>query len=256
MGRPRLELNFDAPVVEMRGVHAAWDGKPVLKGVDLTVNRGERVLLSGENGSGKSTVLSVVRLNKAPSSGEVRLFGVPTATLDKHQRKQLLGGYVASTFQKNGLDTNFTVEDNVSGWFNQLRNRDPDGDRYLEIMTRLGLYRTASDNYLDRPAGHLSGGEQQRVALARALLLGARLLIMDEPTAAINSRGHLNKADVMGIVSDFARRDGSTVLMVSHDPEVYQQNLDPPMPADQLLITREVLLDDGRIVSPEQPMAA
>ncbi|MFI9273752.1 metal ABC transporter ATP-binding protein [Kitasatospora sp. NPDC052896] len=223
-----------APVIRLRGAVAALGGRPVLRGVDLTVRPGEVVALLGANGSGKSTTVKAVVGSVPLEDGELALFGTPLAGFRAWQRI----GYVPQrTTATGGVPA--TVREVVATGrlplhrLLPLRRRDRAAvDRALDAV---GLLDRAGDGVAD-----LSGGQQQRVLIARALVGAPDLLIMDEPMAGVDLASQRVLADTLR--HEVAR--GAAVLLVLHE-------LGPLEP----LIDRAVLLRDGRVVQDGPPDA-
>ncbi len=179
---------------------------PVLKGVDLTLARGESMALMGESGSGKSTLLHLVGGLDAADSGEILVDGVEVTKLSDAGRAALRRETLAVVFQQFNLIPSLTVRANVafqarlSGRFDAAWND--------ELIRRLGL-----KTLLERYPEQLSGGQQQRAAIGRALAVRPRLLLADEPT------GNLDEAtadEFMALALDVVAATGCAFLMVTH----------------------------------------
>lgn len=216
-----------APVIALRHVTAELGGRPVLRGVDLTVRRGEVVALLGANGSGKSTTVGTLIGRTPVSGGRVELFGVPQQRFGDWGR---LGYVPQRTTAAGGVPA--TVTEVVTAGrlararFGVLRRADRAAvQRALELV---GLAGRAKD-----PVDALSGGQQQRVLIARALAAEPELLIMDEPLAGVD----LASQELLAATLRRLIADGASVLLVLHE-------LGPLEP----LIDRCVVLRDGRAV--------
>jgi putative ABC transport system ATP-binding protein len=181
----------------------------ILRGVDLTVQAGERVAVVGPSGSGKSSLIAVAAGLERPTRGTVRLFGQDLARLNEDGRARLRRARVSLVFQAFHLLPNMTAEENVAA--------------PLEIAGMAGAAALARA-WLGRVGllarGHhyphqLSGGEQQRVALARALAARPALLFADEPTGNLDGR---NAAIVADMMFDLIAETGAALVMVTHDP--------------------------------------
>jgi len=181
----------------------------ILRDLDLVVQAGERLAVTGPSGSGKSSLISVAAGLERPTAGEVRLFGQDLARLDEDGRAQLRRGRVSLVFQAFHLLPNMTAVENVAA--------------PLEIAGRADAEATARD-WLDRVAlsarrthypHQLSGGEQQRVALARALAGRPTLLFADEPTGNLDAD---NAAHVTALMFDLVAETGAALVLVTHDP--------------------------------------
>ena len=175
------------PVVEMRGLTMQWGSHPVLDGVNLLMNPGERIAVVGPSGAGKSTVLRLLAGLQLPTAGELRLFDEPQPYLRLDQR---LPPDVRLVFQNPALLASLTVEENVGFLLNRLGRMGPAQvrDRVMACLEAVGLYEVA-----DQYPGQLSGGMQKRVSFARALIddpdrdeEAMPLLLYDEPTAGLD----------------------------------------------------------------------
>ncbi len=194
-----------------------------LRGVDLTIARGEFVALVGPSGSGKSTVLNLIGGLDRPTSGQVWINGIELSasderTLTRHRRQQV--GFV---FQSFNLLPRLTAEENVA--LPLMFSGVPEKERRARaraLLERVGL----GPRLTHRPT-QLSGGEQQRVAIARALVGQPALLLADEPTGNLDTA---TGAEIMALLKELNqdqrsarspdRRRGLTLLVVTHDPEV------------------------------------
>jgi len=184
-----------------------------LRGVDLSVARGEFIALVGPSGSGKSTVLNLIGGLDRPTGGEVWVNGTALSasderTLTRHRREQV--GFV---FQSFNLLPRLTAEENVA--LPLMFSRVPEKDRFLRarvLLRQVGL----GERLTHRPT-QLSGGEQQRVAIARALVGRPVLLLADEPTGNLDSA---IGAEIMALLRELNEEQGLTVLVVTHDAEV------------------------------------
>ncbi len=184
-----------------------------LRGVDLTVARGEFVALVGPSGSGKSTVLNLIGGLDQPTSGQVwingtELSGSDERTLTRHRRQ-----HVGFVFQSFNLLPRLTAEENVA--LPLMFSGVPEQER--RTRARMLLERVGLGPRLAHRPTQLSGGERQRVAIARALVGQPALLLADEPT------GNLDTAigtEIMSLLKELNREESLTLLVVTHDPEI------------------------------------
>ncbi|CAL9352093.1 ABC transporter ATP-binding protein [Streptomyces sp. enrichment culture] len=201
------------PLLEARGLVRTHHGEggPVhaVRGVDLTVRRGEFIAVTGPSGAGKSTLLHLLGGLQRPDEGTVSLDGEPTDGYTEARWAVERRRSIGIVFQFFNLVSNLTVADNVelpallAGA--SARTARAERDR---LLTELGLAAKARSM-----PGELSGGEQQRVALARALVNHPRLLLADEPAGSLDSKG---TREVMRLLSRFHQR-GQTIVLVTHD---------------------------------------
>ncbi|MER6813844.1 ABC transporter ATP-binding protein [Spirillospora sp. NPDC000708] len=220
--------------VAVRGLDVSLGGRPVLKDVSLEVAAGSWTAVIGPNGAGKSTLLRAV-LGLLPSAGEIAVAGADLAAMKPRQRARL----VAYAPQSPNLPVGMTVFDYTllgrSPYIPHL-GRESARDRAIarEVLDRLDLAGLA-----DRPLDHLSGGERQRVVLARALAQQTSVLLLDEPTTALDI-GH--QQQVMELIDQLRLSDGLTVVTTIHDLTLAGQY------ADGL-----VLLSGGRVAAAGTP---
>jgi putative ABC transport system ATP-binding protein len=199
-----------------------------LSNVELTIDKGEFVSISGPSGSGKSTLLAILGLLDVPTHGEYRIDGQDTAKLDPIKRAALRNKAIGFIFQAFNLIGDLTVEENVEL---PLTYRGmAAGERKKRVAEALDAVRmTHRARHL--PA-QLSGGQQQRVAVARAVAGDPLILLADEPTGNLDSK---NGDAVMELLSQLHAK-GATICMVTHNPDYAQK------------ATRVVHLFDGRVV--------
>jgi polar amino acid transport system ATP-binding protein len=220
--------------LELADIQAGYGATPILRGVSLSVEKGEVVSLVGRSGSGKSTLLRSIIGLTPPKSGRVVLDG---RTIDYADRASLrwLRDRVAIVFQQFNLFQNLTVLENVTVAPIQVKRRKPAEARAegAALLARVGLA-----GKLGTYPAQLSGGQQQRVAIARALALRPEILLLDEVTSALDP-------ELVGEVLDVMRAlaaEGSTMLVVSHEMGFVQE-----------ASSRIGFMADGRIVELGKP---
>jgi putative ABC transport system ATP-binding protein len=199
-----------------------------LRGVDLTIQRGEFVALVGPSGSGKSTVLNLIGGLDRATSGQVWIDGVELSATDERALTRHRRQHVGFVFQTFNLLPRLSAEENValplmfSGVPHEERL-----NRARALLQRVGL----THRLTHRPT-QLSGGEQQRVAIARALVGQPALLLADEPTGNLDTT---TGGEIMALLKELNRESDLTLLVVTHDPEV------------AAFADRVVSLRDGRV---------
>jgi putative ABC transport system ATP-binding protein len=182
-----------------------------LRGVNLSVARGEFVAVIGPSGSGKSTLFHIFGGLTPPTSGTVHINGQDLLGMTDTERTNLRKKSVGFVFQKYNLLPTLTAADNIAiarDIAGQPRQSDPQFD---QILTLLGL-----EGRLHHKPRALSGGEQQRVAIARAIVNRPAILLADEPTGNLDTQ---NSQAVLGLLRDLNTRLGQTILMITHNPE-------------------------------------
>lgn len=221
-------------VLEAQGIEKVFlngdEETRVLKGIDLTLDRGELAALSGASGSGKSTLLSIIGLLLRPTAGSLTISGERVDALSERKRAQFRNRRLGFVFQFHHLLPDFTAMENVAfpaaapagGISREMR------DRASTLLKRVGL-----EDRIDFPATRLSGGQKQRVAIARALMNRPDLIIADEPTGNLDRES----ADrVLELMREVNREDGATFLICTHDEDVAAR------------CSRRLTLTDGRLV--------
>jgi len=184
-----------------------------LRGIDLSLRRGELTLLMGPSGSGKTTLLLVLGCMLTPNSGSVTVCGTPTSKADKEALARIRREHVGFVFQSYHLFPTLTAARNVQL---ALDIRGEHG-RKAAKKSREALAMVGLEQKADSLPGGLSGGEQQRVAIARALVANPSVVLADEPTGALDGK---NGRSIMRILADTAHERERAVLVVTHDPRV------------------------------------
>jgi putative ABC transport system ATP-binding protein len=208
-------------MIEIRNLTKVYQSGEVdvhaLRGVNLSVARGEFVCVVGPSGSGKSTLFHILGGLTPPSSGDIEIDGRDLLKMSDAERTNLRKRTVGFVFQKYNLLPTLTAEENIE--------IDPE---FNEVVRLLGI-----EARMDHKPRALSGGEQQRVAIARAIVNRPAILLADEPTGNLDTE---NSQNVLGLLRDLNSRTGQTILMITHDMEAAAYG------------NRIVKMRDGRIV--------
>ena len=209
-------MNTDDVIVQMRGVRFSHDGETwILDGADLTIRQGEWICLVGSNGSGKSTLSRLIAGLTAPDEGEIELFGETVfdasgAHADAYRKARRSIGAVFQNPEDQIITT--VVEDDVAfGPENFAVEPDIIGQRVRSSLRAVGMAERESDD-----PTRMSGGQQQRVAIADMLAMDSRLLVLDEPTAMLDTKA---RAEVMRILDELHKRGTAIVLVTHHEDE-------------------------------------
>jgi len=229
----RAEAGASTLAVEIRGVNYAFGSgegrKQILFDVDLALDPGEIVILTGPSGSGKTTLLTLIGALRSLQEGSIRVLGRELAGLGDRERVEVRRG-IGFIFQAHNLFDSLTATQNVLMAL-ELRQPAPADKRgeARRMLERLGLGERA-----DYKPQSLSGGQRQRVAIARALVNRPRLVLADEPTAALDQE---SGRAVVRLLQELARQERCTVLLVTHDARILES-------ADRI-----VNMVDGRVAS-------
>ncbi|MBU1756059.1 MAG: ABC transporter ATP-binding protein [Alphaproteobacteria bacterium] len=211
-----------------RDFQAGQQSITVLHGIDLDVKPGELTFLVGESGSGKTTLISIMCGILWPTLGEVEVFGTDIYHLTDTQLVEFRLNNIGFIFQQYNLIPSIDAASNAAvPLIAQGMNRHEARDRAVAMMEKLNIGEQA-----DKLPNQLSGGQQQRVAIARALVHEPRLVVCDEPTAALDARSGRR---VMDLLREVAVAEDRACIIVTHDNRIFDL-------ADRILV-----LEDGRI---------
>jgi ABC-type lipoprotein export system ATPase subunit len=205
----------------------------VLKGVTLSVGKGELVALMGASGSGKSTLMNILGCLDHPTSGEYWLDGQEISGASANERARLRNRLIGFVFQSFNLLSRTSALDNVRmplTYGAEYVHEDETKKRAEEMLRKVGLA-----DRMDHQPSQLSGGQQQRVAIARSLINRPRLLLADEPTGNLDSR---TSEEILQMFSALNETEGLTIILVTHDPNVAQH-------AKRVIRIRDGLIESG-----------
>jgi putative ABC transport system ATP-binding protein len=223
----------DEPIIAVRSLrkvyHVGDVDVPALRGVDLSVQRGEFLAVVGPSGSGKSTLFHILGGLTPPTSGSVAIEGKDLSQMTDADRTNLRKTTVGFVFQKYNLLPTLNARDNIEIARSIAGRKGPLEPEFENVLTLLGL----RERLTHKPRA-LSGGEQQRVAIARAIVNKPAILLADEPTGNLDTE---NSIAVLGLLSGLNKRLGQTILMITHNPEA------------AAFADRTVSMRDGRILA-------
>ncbi len=211
-------MNKPSPAVLLRGLGMTYphakNPVEVLKGVDLELAPGETAAVLGPSGSGKSTLLALLGGLDRPTAGEILLFGSDLAAMTEPELARFRAGNMGIVFQQFHLMPHMTALENAALPLEIAR------DPRAEEEARKALAAVGLTHREDHLPGELSGGENQRVAIARALVTSPKLLLADEPSGNLDVR---TGRQVMDLLFRLAAERGTTLLLVTHNPEFAAQ---------------------------------
>ncbi|MBC6976385.1 ABC transporter ATP-binding protein [Streptococcus cristatus] len=196
-------------MIRLKEIRKSYNGREVLKGIDLEIADRDYLVILGASGSGKSTLLNVLSGLEKPDSGHVYYGEEDLSQLTEAQLTAFRRAQIAFIFQQYFLLPNLTVEQNVKMGANLAGNQD-----YVRILEALGL-----GDKLQHYPSQLSGGEQQRVTIARALAKRPRVLFLDEPTGALDEA---TGRQILAYISSLQEELGFTLVMVTHNANIAQ----------------------------------
>ena len=203
-------------LIELKGVNKTYDnGQPlhVLKGIDLSIDKGEFVSIMGASGSGKSTLLNILGILDNYDTGEYWLDGKLIKDLSERQAADYRNRMIGFIFQSFNLIGFKTAVENVElPLFYQGVSRHKRHQLAMEYLDRLGL-----KDWAQHYPNEMSGGQKQRVAIARALITHPQIILADEPTGALDSK---TSVEVMDLLGQLNREEGVTLIVVTHESGV------------------------------------
>lgn len=200
------------PLVELTHVEKYFGDLHVLKDINLTVNKGEVLVVVGPSGSGKSTMCRTINRLETIESGDIRIDG--KALPQEGRQLAQLRAEVGMVFQSFNLFANKTILENVTLAPIKVRHMDKKAaeDLAMDLLARVGVASQAS-----KMPSQLSGGQQQRVAIARAIVTHPKLLLADEPTGSLDSH---RSVEIMKLLQKLNDEEGITVVLVTHEPDM------------------------------------
>lgn len=220
-------------MITVKNLHKNFHGTDVLKGINETIHKGEKVVVIGPSGSGKSTFLRCLNLLETPTEGEVWVEGnnitAPKTDIDKVRQK------MGMVFQHFNLFPHLTVKKNITlaPTTLKLQTEEEAGENAMRLLKRIGLEEKA-DSYPNQ----LSGGQKQRIAIIRALAMNPDVMLFDEPTSALDPE---MVGEVLELMKELAR-EGMTMVCVTHEMGFARE-----------VATRVLFMDNGVITEQAPP---
>ena len=214
-------------MLEAKKIFKSFDGKEILKGINLKVEKGEKVIIIGPSGSGKSTFLRCLNLLETKDSGEIVFEGnmiTEKTNLDEYRKN------IGMVFQNFNLFNNMTVKENImlAPTTLKLKTKEEAEKDAKKLLKKINLL-----NKIDKYPNQLSGGEKQRVAIVRALAMEPKIMLFDEPTSALDPEMVGEVLDLMKKLAD----DGMTMIIVTHEMKFAKE-----------IGSKVIFMDNGKIV--------
>ena len=219
-------------MIEIKNLHKSFGHVEVLKGVDVSIEEKEVVVIIGPSGSGKSTLLRCMNYLEEPTSGDIT---VDNMKLDKHADINKIRENIGMVFQRFNLFPHMTVLENIVLAPTKVLkiSRDEAISTAMDLLQRVGLKEKANSY-----PSQLSGGQQQRVAIARALAMKPKVMLFDEPTSALDPE---MVTEVLDVMKNLAKQ-GMTMVVVTHEMGFAREVGD-----------RVLFVDEGRIIEEGTP---
>lgn len=215
-------------ILEAKQIYKSYGPLEVLKGVNLSLAKGEIISIVGKSGSGKSTLLHILGTLDLPSNGSIAISGVDIHTLSSKQMASFRNKHLGFVFQFHHLLNEFTALENVCiPAFIKNRNKKKTTSKAMELLDYLGM-----GDRLEHKPTELSGGEQQRVAVARALINDPEIVLADEPTGNLDSE---NSEELHRLFFKLRKDLNQSFIIVTHNEELAQMS-------DRSLIMRDGIL--------------
>ena len=225
-------------MIEIRNLHKSFGDNEILKGIDLTVKKGEKIAIIGPSGSGKSTLLRCLNYLEIPTSGIVRIDNKAFAEPGKKMNEKHIAALrqqVGIVFQRFNLFPNKTAIENVMAAPVTIRKMSMEDARQIaeKYLKKVGL-----EHRMNHYPSQLSGGQQQRVAIARALAMEPKIMLFDEATSALDPE---LVGEVLSVIRELAN-EGMTMVLVTHEMKFAEEVAD-----------RVIFMDGGVIVEEGSP---
>lgn len=200
-------------MIEVKNIHKSFGTLEVLKGVNLTVEKGEIVSIIGKSGAGKTTLLQIIGTLDKPDAGNVVIDGVDVFALKEKELADFRNRHIGFIFQFHQLLPEFNALENVMMPAMIARVPEKEAEqRAVQLLTELGM----AERLTHKP-NQLSGGEKQRVAAARAMMMSPDVILADEPSGSLDES---NKNELHKLLLQMREQYGQTIIIVTHDKEL------------------------------------
>ena len=222
-------------MVEIKDVHLAFEEHPVFDGLNLSVKKGERLVVLGQSGSGKSTALRLILGIVLPDKGSIRLQGKEVTKMGRYQLNRMRSR-VGMVYQYSALISSLTVRDNLALPLEELTDA---GQKEIDEIIDEKLHMVGLPDTRNQLPSELSGGMRKRIGLARALVLKPEIILFDEPTAGLDP---IASSLIDELIIDLTEKTGATSIIATHEMESAFR-----------IATRMAMLYEGRIIAEDEP---
>ena len=200
-------------MIKIKNIHKSFGTLEVLKGVDLTVEKGDIVSIIGKSGAGKTTLLQIIGTLDKPDKGQIIINGKDVGVLSDSELADFRNKHIGFIFQFHQLLPEFNALENVMMPAMIARMPEKEAEqRALQLLTELGM----AERLTHKP-NQLSGGEKQRVAAARAMMMSPDVILADEPSGSLDES---NKKELHKLLLQMREQYGQTIIIVTHDKEL------------------------------------
>lgn len=222
-------------MIKIEGLTKVYDTGTIqvaaLKGIDLTIEKGEFVAIMGTSGSGKSTLMNIIGCLDRPTEGKFYLDGIDVSSMKEKEQADIRNEKIGFVFQSFNLLPRMTALQNVE--LPMIYGRH--NAKYRREHAEKALERVGLADRMDHRPNELSGGQKQRVAIARALAGNPAVILADEPTGALDSKTSYEIMDMIRALNE----EGSTIVVVTHEPDIAAQ-------AKRVVVIRDGLIIEDR----------
>jgi len=219
-------------VIDIRDLHKSFGNKQVLKGINLSVKRGENVVILGKSGQGKSVMIKCVVGMIDPDAGSLTVLGKDIHGIDKDELKELRMR-IGFLFQSGAVYDSMTVRENLEFPLTRvlrLKDRNEIRKRCEEVLEAVGLSEA-----IDKMPSELSGGMRKRMALARTLIVNPEIILYDEPTTGLDT---ITSKEISQLILDMRKKYQTSSIIITHD-----------IPCARITADRIVIMDDGTYIA-------